>query len=139
MYLLIRGFLDGLATSAQFDLFASKRLDRRNFGASMSLSSLPRLKGFLESWEKIWKIYVNLSFSHVIMAMAAVGPNFFCQNEELRFTHTAWIFQEFSATQILRETTFEDSWSSKFAVFWHFRGSRFVHLVNLSPQKVPNS
>ena len=131
MYLLIRGFLDGLATSAQFDLFASKRLDRRNFGASMSLSSLPRLKGFLESWEKIWKIYVNLSFSHVIMAMAAVGPNFFCQNEELRFTHTAWIFQEFSATQIFTQNQFRSFWNPKNCHFDHLSSFEFLEIISI--------
>ena len=48
-------------------------------------------------------------------------------------------FLDFSITQILREINFVNSKSAKTAVFCHFRGCDFVHLVNLSLKKVQES
>ena len=45
-------------------------------------------------------------------------------------------FLDFSITQILREINFVNSKSAKTAVFCHFRGCDFVHLVIFSLQKV---
>ena len=57
-----------------------------------------------------------------------------CLNVSFNFTE--WKFQEFSITQILRETNFEDSRSAKSANFTILSAVNFVHLVNCSRQKV---
>ena len=38
--------------------------------------------------------------------MSLVRPKFYCENDELRFTRTVWQFQDYSATQILRDINF---------------------------------
>jgi len=46
------------------------------------------------------------------------------------------VFEDFSVTQILCEINFNDSRSSKIAIFAISEALNFVHLVNLSLQKV---
>ena len=50
--------------------------------------------------------------------------------------HTMWKFQYFSITQILRQINFWDTRSSKTASFAILGAVNFVHLVNISLQKV---
>ena len=47
-----------------------------------------------------------------------------------------WKFQDFSATQILREINFEDSRSAKIAVFAILGALKFVTLANLKLQEL---
>ena len=53
--------------------------------------------------------------------------------------HTKLKFHDFFITQILREINFEDSKSAKSAVFAILGDVHFVHLVNVSLQKVQKS
>ena len=57
---------------------------------------------------------------------------------EDRIVLTAWKFQDFSVTHILREINFGESRSSKTAVFAFFENLDFVNLLNFSLQKVQN-
>ena len=47
-----------------------------------------------------------------------------------------WKFKDFSVTEILRELNFEESTTSKTAVFTIFGARNFLNLVNLSFLKV---
>ena len=46
-----------------------------------------------------------------------------------------WKFDEFSVTQILREINFEESISSKIALFANLEALKMINLVNFSLQK----
>ena len=52
---------------------------------------------------------------------------------------TVWKLQDFSITQILRETNFWDSRNAKTAVFAILRAVMFVHMKNFSLQKLQKS